>query len=78
MDRCLKTDAANAPFSIKSMIILGSEFKIDDVANPLIVIDSQYFFSFANSHALLKIGDNIFNFFKFPTFSIFWNKNNCN
>jgi len=27
-----ETDAANAPFSIKSIIILGSEFRIDDVA----------------------------------------------
>ena len=34
-------DAHNAPFSIKSTIIFGSEFKIDAVANPLIIIASQ-------------------------------------
>ena len=66
-----ETDAPSAPFSIKSTMILGSEFKMVDVANPLIIIDSQYFFSFANSHALLKIGDNIFNFFKLPLFLFF-------
>jgi len=34
-------------------------------------MDCQYFFSFANSHALLKIGDNIFKFFNFPRFLFF-------
>ena len=34
-------DAPNAPFSIKSTIIFESEFKIDAVANPLIIIASQ-------------------------------------
>ena len=66
-----ETEAPNAPLSIKSTIILGSEFSIEDVANPFIVIASQYFFSLANSHALLKIDDSIFNFFKFPLFLFF-------
>ena len=35
------TDAPSAPFSIKFVIIFGSEFKIDAVANPLIIIASQ-------------------------------------
>ena len=52
-----ETEAPNAPLSIKSTIILGSEFSIEDVANPFIVIASQYFFSLANSHALLKIDE---------------------
>ena len=43
---------------------------MDEVANPLIVIDSQYFLSFANSHALLKIGDNILSLPLYPSLKI--------
>ena len=35
------TDAAIAPFSIKSVMIFGSEFRIVDAANPLTIIASQ-------------------------------------
>ena len=36
-----ETDAPSAPFSIKLVMILGSEFRIDAVANPLMFIASQ-------------------------------------
>ena len=38
------TEAPSAPLSIKSTMILGSEFRMDDVAKPFTVIASQYLF----------------------------------
>ena len=36
-----ETDAPSAPFSINLIMISGSEFRIDAVVNPLMIIASQ-------------------------------------